>query len=76
MRVRSVIEIQKEIEESLSEYDYLFRCAQLHHGKGYLAFGNPSVIPQMNAVQCHLKNLQLELNRSRIKEWGKRAMKG
>lgn len=76
MRIRPIDEIQKEIEESLREYDYLFRCAQLNCDRGYWTFGNLSVIPEMNKVTRHLKNLKLELNRSRLKEWERRAMKG
>lgn len=73
MRIRSVQEVEQEIKVCLEEYRYYCECANLHKGMGYYSWGDPSYIPKMNKCIRHLYNLNLELNRSRIREWERRA---
>lgn len=48
-------------------------CANLHRGKGYWSWGDPSYVPKINECSHHMRNLHLELNRIKIREWERRA---
>lgn len=73
MRIRSVQEVRQEIKECLEERRYYIDCANLHKGKGYWSWGDPSYVPKINECNHHMHNLHLELNRIKIREWEKRA---
>ena len=73
MRVRTVEEVYKEMKECNEEWKYYLECANLNNGKGYWTWGDPSYVPKMNACLRHRKNLYLELNRIKIREWEQRA---
>lgn len=75
MRVRSVEEVQKEINESYSEYKEYKEYAGLYFDKGSRCYKwrNPEYISKMNDITHHIRNLKLELNRAKIKEWEIRA---
>lgn len=73
MRIRKRQEIEQEIQECLEELRDYYRRANPHKGKGYWGWGDPSYVPKMNECTRHLHNLKLELNRSKIKEWERRA---
>lgn len=72
MRIRSVEEIQKEIDEYEEEYRDLHKIARLHCGRGFPSYGSPEYIKPMNDVVAHIKNLKLELNRAKLRILGKR----
>lgn len=73
MRIRSVQEVEQEIRDCLEEYRYYYNCAKPHKGNGYWGWGDSSYVSKMNECTHHLRNLKLELNRSRIREWERRA---
>lgn len=73
MRIRSVQEVRQEMKECLEELRYYIDCANLHKGKGYWSWGDPSYVPKINECNHHMRNLYLELNRIKIREWERRA---
>lgn len=75
MRIRTIEEIQKEIDENYSEYKELKRYAGGHYRDGCYVWRNPEYLHKMNEVIRHIKNLKLELNRAKMKEWENRVKK-
>lgn len=73
MRIRPVIEVDVEIVETIKEYNWAFKSAQLRSGPHCYGWMYPEFVPIMNRCTDHLKNLMLERNRSKIKEWEHRA---
>lgn len=73
MRIRTVEEVHKDMKECMEEWNYYLECANLHKVDRYWTWGDPSYVPKMNACLAHLRNLHLELNRIKIREWEQRA---
>lgn len=73
MRVRKIQEVEREIQDCLEERREYYRRANPHKGRGYWSWGDSSYVPKINECTRHLCNLKLELNRSKIKEWERRA---
>ena len=73
MRIRPVIEVDAEIVETIKEYTLAYKCAQLRTGPHCYGWMYPEFVPIMNKCTSHLTNLQLERNRSKMREWERRA---
>lgn len=73
MRIRPVREVDAEIIETMKEYRWAYNCAHLRTGPHCYGWLYPEFVPIMNKCSDHIKNLMLERNRSKMKEWERRA---
>lgn len=73
MRIRTKEEVEAEFRETMEEYHEAFRLACPNRGHGYFGWRCPQYVPKMNEAIVHIKNLYLELNRIKIRDWENRA---